>query len=363
MTVIVANKLIERRSSLSDITIQSLAFIDGGTQWLAWAMLNPMTNYRVVDEASLLAEVQLGLHGSPLTLLPQVGLWVSPVKLMSLSPGDLRTLGLVETGDTSPNVLQQMQRILQANQLFTAAQLRGANDFLQQLGVQNAPVFQVLDFYDRVALLDLAALSLGQDATEPDQLRHEAAVFAVEQARTVPEFCDYFHIYVAHAERMDALNGNAAMRDQLVNQAVQTLLPLAFGALDCPQLAKRLMSPDEVEHSLHNLLARGYKIGFSRLSQVVLQIVTQTVFTAESGTDAARLFDLYLAAAKSFLSVNRLQSGRLGQDGASLTFPMHSDDQQALLHVSASGVLSLRAFGARKDSTPPVSPTTTDQPE
>ncbi|MCB4364497.1 hypothetical protein KIH07_12190 [Hydrogenophaga taeniospiralis] len=346
MTVIVAGKLIQKSESLSELARQTLTYIDGGPQWLAWALPNPMVCYEVADETTLLAEVQQGLHASPMALLPGLGLWVSPVKLMSLGSANLRTLGQAETGDTSAAVVQQTQRIMADYNLVDAQQLRSASEFLQDLGVAAAPVFQALDFNDRVALHALAAVALGQDGDNPAALRQEAAAFAVQQARTVPEFCDYYQVYLAHSKKMNALGGTAATRGQLCSQAVQTLLPLAFGAMDCPQLPDRLPSPDEVEQCLRNWLARGHKLGFSRLSQAVLQMVTQTIFTTETGAEARRLFDLYLSTAQAFLSGNRLKESRLGQDGASLTFTLQNATQQAVLHVSADRLLSLRKFGS-----------------
>lgn len=346
MTVIVAGKLIQKSEQLSELARQTLTYIDGGPQWLAWAMPNPMVCYEVADETTLLVEVQQGLHASPMALLPVLGLWVSPVKLMSLGSANLRTLGLAETGDTSAAVAQQTRRILAESQLVDAQQLRSASVFLQELGVSDSPVFQALDFNDRVALCQLAATALGQDGDSPAQLRQEAAAFGIQQARTVPEFCDYYQIYLAHSKKMNALGSTASERLRLCNQAVQTLLPLAFGAMECPQLPDRLPSPAEVEQCLRNWLARGRTLGFACLSQAVLQVVTQTIFTSETGADARRLFDLYLSTAQSFLSSNRLKESRVGQDGASLSFTLQNATQQAQLHVSADRLLSLRRFGA-----------------
>ncbi len=346
MTVIVAGKLIQKSEHLSELARQTLTYIDGGPQWLAWAMPNPMVCYEVADETTLLAEVQQGLHASSMALLPVLGLWVSPVKLMSLGSANLRTLGQAETQDTSTTVAQQTRRILDEHHLVDARQLSGAGTFLQELGVADSPVFQALDFNDRVALHRLAAGALGQDGDNPAQLRQEAAAFGIQQARTVPEFCDYYQVYLAHSKKMNALGSTASDRLRLCNQAVQTLLPLAFGAMECPQLPDRLPSPAEVEQCLRNWLARGRTLGFSSLSQAVLQVVTQTIFKDETGTDARRLFDLYLSTAQAFLGSNRLKEGRLGQDGASLTFTLQNATQQAQLHVSADRLLSLRRFGA-----------------
>lgn len=346
MTVIVAGKLIQKSEQLSELARQTLTCIDGGPQCLAWAIPNPMVCYEVDDETTLLADIQQRLHASPMALLPGLGLWVSPVKLMSLGSANLRTLARAEAGDTSIAVVQQTDRIMAEHHLLNAQQLRSASGFLQDQGVADAPVFQALDFNDRVALHTLAAAAMGQDGDNPAQLRQEAAAFGVQQARTVPEFCDYYQVYLAHTRKMNALGGTAAARSQLCSQAVQTLLPLAFGAMECPQLPDRLPSPAEVEQCLRNWLARGHTLGFSRLSQAVLQMVTQTIFRDETGMDARRMFDLYFHTAQAFLAGNRLQLSRLGQDGASLTFTLQNETQQAVLHVSAERLLSLHKFGS-----------------
>lgn len=344
MTVIVAGKLIQKSQNLSELARQTLAFVDGGSQWLSWAMPNPLVYYEVADETTLLAQAQQGLHASPMTLLPGLGLWVSPVKLMSLGSANLRTLGQAETGDTSAAVEQQLQRILADHQLVDARQLSSVGEFLKELGVATQPLFLTMDFNDRVALHALAAEPLGQDGENPAQLRQDAAAFAVNEARTVLEFRDYYQLYLAHAKKMNVLDDPAAA-GELCSQALQTLLPLAFGAMDCPQLPDRLPAPDEVEKHLHNWLARGRRLGFASLSEAALQVVTQTVFSSETGADARQIFDLYLSTAQAFLISHRFQESRLGQDGASLTFTLSDATQQAQVHVSADRLLSLRKFG------------------
>jgi hypothetical protein len=346
MTVFVAGKLIQKSSSLSDLLRQTLAFVDGGAQWLEVSMSSPSASYSFADETALLAKVQQGLHASSMTILSKAGLWVSPVKLMTLGSAHLATLSKVENGDTSDAVLHELRRILDDNDLLTAQQIAGAGTFLDTVGVRTAPLFQALDFDSSVALIELVAPALGPPDGRAEKLCREAAAFAEIQARTVHEFCDYYQLYLALAAKMDALDSDASVREQLAQQAMQTLLPLAFGAIDCPQLPDRLPAPAEVDTEMHRLIASGYKIGFSRLSLAVLQMVTQTVFTTETGSAAARMFDLYLSTARAFLAANHLAEGRLGQDGASLVFTLHNETQQAQLQVSPNRLLSLRCFGA-----------------
>lgn len=348
MTVIVAGKLIQHPAGLSELARQVLACIDGGVQWLAWAIPHAHVCFAVADETTLLDEVQQGLHGSPMTLLPRLGLMVGPVKLMTLGSASLRLLSQCESGDASDAVRAQTQRILAENRLYSAQQLNQAGVFLGAMGVDAAPLFQAIGLNDRVALAELAA-GIGEvafDGAALLPLRQEAAAFAVEQARTVAEFCDYYQFYLVHARKCDALSGTAAARAQLAAETMGTLLPLAFGALDCPQLEDRLPAPMEVDSALRHWLARGCKVGFARLSQALLQVVAHSAFTTERGADAARLFDAYLNAAQVFLDGQRIRDGRLEQDGVSLSYTMRSDSQQARLHVSAGRLLSLRSFGS-----------------
>ncbi|MBT0569622.1 hypothetical protein KIK84_04750 [Curvibacter sp. CHRR-16] len=352
MTIIIAGKIIHKSGDLSMLARQTLAFVDGGLQWLDWALNNPTVCYDLPDETLLVGEVQQGLHACPMALLPTLGLWISPIKLMALGSPNLRTLAQAESGDTSTPILEQTQRILSDNQIITAAQLARANALLQDLGVAGSAVFQGMNFLDRLALFDLAALPDGQLGQNPQQLRRDAAQFAVHQARTVQQFCDYYQVYLAQVAKLHALDATTEERNSIATQAMQTLLPLAFGALDCPQLPHRLASPDDVQRCLHNWLGMGRKLGFASVSEAVLQVVTQTIFSTETGTQASQLFDQYLRSAQAFLSNNNLRQSRLGQDGASLSFTLQNRDQQAVLHVSAQYLLSLGSFGAFPPPTP-----------
>src|ERR1700730_15129018 len=104
MTVSVANRLIGGPNNLSELGALVLAFIDGGTEWLKWAAGAASASYDFPDETAMLAQVQQKLHGSPTTLLPNLQLLVSPVKLMALSPADLRRMAKAEAGDTGAGI-------------------------------------------------------------------------------------------------------------------------------------------------------------------------------------------------------------------------------------------------------------------
>lgn len=341
MTVTVANRLIQGRSSLSDVAALALAFIDGGVEWLAWAAATPSAAYHFADETMLVTQVQQGLHASPLTLLPSLQLWVSPVKLMTFSLADLRMLARAEGGADDAASMTRVNAILSAHGLLTHADFRALPAFLADLGVASSPLFQCLGLNESIALMELVTLpdpGSGDPSTQAD-----AAGFAVQQARTPEEFADYYRAYTALAAKQTTTSAPADSRQMQANEAVQTLLPLMFGALDCPQV-NGLVPPAEVAGAVNSWLRQGRRLGFSRLSEAVCRILDSTTFTNETGAAAQQVINHYLANAHSFLAANEPRTGQISQDGRSCVLPAQSGNLYAELLLSPAGGLTLRQF-------------------
>ena len=367
MSLSVAGHPIPQAAALSDLCRLVLAFVDGGPEWLAWALTSPSARYAFDDETSLVAQVQQGLHASPLALLPTLGLLASPVKLMTLGLADLRVLARAEGGDASGVVASQKQRVLADHGLLLQADLAAVEPWLASLGVGGAPLFQALGLNERVTLCVQMrgsappAKSLADAAVSG--LPQEAAGCAAQQARTPLEFIDYLQFYLALAAQGAAPPAAQARADR-ATRVMQTLLPMFFGALDCPQVTG-LPSPGAVAQGVSGWLTGGRRIGFARLSQGLQQLVQHTAYRDETGDAAQRIVDLYLASAQSFLAAARVRQGRMGQDGATCTYPLDAGPQQAELQLGANGVVSLRNYGLRPlataapelDSTEPLEAT------
>ncbi|AEA62621.1 conserved hypothetical protein [Burkholderia gladioli] len=359
MTVSVGGKPIPLSDALSEAGRLALAFVDGGLEWLAWAVVAPGMRYDFADETQLVSTVQQGLHASPFTLLPQLGLMVSPVKLLTMSPADLRTLGAAETGDGSAVVAAQVRQILASHQLVTRDEVVAGVSLLGELGVVTAPLFQAVNFDESLALSALihlpyptqgaasGATQAGGMPTVPQApaLLQEAAAFAVAQARTVHEYCDYYRLYLDRAEQLGD-GATPQQRESAATAAMQALLPTLFGALDCPQV-NQPAGPADVAGAVRAWLARGRMIGFARLSHGVLQIVRHTRYKDETGDVARRIVDAYLHSAQAFLAAHRVERGRMGQDGATCSFPIDDTQLRAELQLSSQGVISLTDFGTR----------------
>ena len=343
MTVTVARKLIQGPKGLTETAALALAFIDGGLQWLSWAIGETASSYAFADETEMLVQVQLGLHQSPMTLLPHVGLPVSPMKLMTMSPADLRVLAKAESGSTDPVVARQLRSALSAHDLDTLEDLRATDSFLAALGVADAPALQNMGLDDRKAIHALMTLPRMTADDGPRQEGTGAAAFAADLARTPMEFADYFRAYLAQTDKLKVAGKPADEQRQVADTAVRTLLPLMFAALDCPQVSG-IVAPAVVAGAVTDWLRQGRRIGFSRVSEGVCQIIDSTTFTTETGAAAQQVVNLYLANSMSFLAGNAPLQGRMSQNGASCLFPIRSGSLFAELRLEATGGITLRQF-------------------
>ena len=341
MTVSVANKLIQDGGSLSALARVVLSFIDGGVEWLHWATNDTSSNYNFPDETTLVDQVQQGLHNSPLSLLPNLHLLISPVKLMTFSLGDLRTLAKAESGDQDPATVARLNSILSAHGVLTQADLAAVRSFLTNLGIAAAPVFQSLGLNDMIALSEL--ITLPQPQGGDPEIQSDAARFALQQARTPEEFYDYYRAYMALKTKLKTAGTPPQQHPAQATAAVQTLLPLMFGALGGPQV-DGLVPPAAVAAAVSDWLRQGRRLGFSRLSQGVCRIIDSTTFTDETGAAAQQILDQYLANAQSFLSANDPKTGRISQDGQSCVLPAQSGNLYAELQLSPDGCITLRQF-------------------
>jgi hypothetical protein len=355
MTVTLANRLIQGPGGLSDPGRLALACIDGGVEWLQWAVGDPAARYDLPDESALLAGVQTGLHDTPLALLPRIGLVVSPVKLLTLSPSDLSTLAKAEGGDTSPAVMALTPKIFADHRLTSQAELAAGLANLTELGVADAPVFQAMTLEDRTALVGLLRMPDLAAAGSP-VLQKEAAAFAVDQARSPQAFVDFYKTYLFMTAKPGVSAATADQRLACATTAVMTLQPLLFGALDCPRV-DGLVAPAVVATAVKDWLMMGRQIGFARISQGVLNIVQHTTYAQETGDDARRIVAAYLIGAQGLLASTAPTGGVMGQDGASSTLPLESIDQQAELHLGPSGAVTLSGY--RRKAAPAPTPRAT----
>jgi hypothetical protein len=345
MTVSVAGRLVPRASALSDAARLVLYLIEGGVEWLEWAIWHPRAQYRFDSEEALVGAVQVGLHGWHLLLVPAIQLLVGPAKLMTLHGRDLRILAEArKDGGSVGEVLRRYRLVTQPDLARDVAAISGL------VGDTPLPMLQGIALEDQ---LELHAL-MEPDEALPNGDRQEAALFAAERSATPREFADYFRAYLRYAAAAPDPSGKAGSQRARVGDSIDLLLPLLFEALDCPCLEGSAASW-EVAEAINEWLAMGRRLGFSRRSQLAEQVIAHTRF-AQRGSDdeAPRIVAGYLAGAQALLGSGDLGRRRLAQDGTSSTFRIRSEAEEAVVTVGRQGVVALAAFHPLPDEPGPA---------
>lgn len=339
MSVFIDGRSIPHLGQLGPRTRRVLHFIDGGHYWLQWAIDSHEHRYMFADEGAMLDGVQQGLHGSRMTWLPQAGLQVSPIKLLSLGNDELDVLRQLEMGPSSSPLVNETHAVLTRHGLLSNTQLEAFRPFLVAVDAGDAPLLRQLDFRESLALYQLAAEqgSAGQ-ATEAQA---EAARFALLHARRPIEFADYYRFY----QRVHPTGSSSELRMERATHALQTLLPMLFGYLDGPQLPS-LPSPDQVRAAIAETLAANRQIGYARISLAAQQVALFLNDGSGLPPDGERLREAtrrQLRSAQVFLNEHPVARGQLGQDGASLLFAIDGSKEQARVQVE-DNVITLQDY-------------------
>jgi hypothetical protein len=343
MTVSVASRRIDRLNRISDLGQLVLGLIDPRLAWLNWAIADTLAVYRFDDEDALVAGVQAGLHASPLLLMPALGLLVGPLRLMALAPDDVAGLVAAERPGCGKVATAAARKVLANNMLLAEIDLADGAALLADLKVDTAPLFQCMTLADRLAMHALVGTEAAANPPPPLALQQDAAAFALAESWTALEFADYFQAYLTYVAAMEAGGDSTEVRAALVGNAVAMLKPMLFGALECP----RVDGPKpqlEVAVALDEWRAIPRRLGFSRLSQGVQQLIAYTGFTDQDEDEAKVLVAAYLAGAQALLASRPLGPGTLGQDGSSWTFNVESDSEAATVALGADGVITLSSY-------------------
>jgi hypothetical protein len=339
---------LDSTDALSPRARTVLELIQSGPQWLDWAIHSPAVNLSFADELQLLSGIQSGLHASSLLNLPEIGLLVSPIKLMTLEAHELDTLAQRESGKEGSVVTLQAKQIIAKHQLLTRDDLSGGTQFLADTGVAGAPIFQAMSLNDLISLYNLVQTSQSEVAKRQD-LQNEAAAFALTLARTPAEFVDYYQIYLITAVKNDVLDqGAAAQRSSLAGRTVTTLAPSLYGALASPQVLRPL-GPIELTRVIKAWIARGQTLGFLCLSTGMRQILQYTSFAGKPDPSAAKLASAYIAGAQNFITSNEPRSAWIAQDGVSCLYIIEADDRRAELMLDELGAITLYGFYVKAD--------------
>ncbi|MEM1184279.1 MAG: hypothetical protein AAGI53_04665 [Planctomycetota bacterium] len=166
-------------------------FALGGVDWAQWAITTEDNeNFTFPTTGSFVNWVQLGVHGTPNMRLPRSGVLVSPRTLLEIGGPQLSNLVSFEGSDEDNGVAREsLLGILQHTGIVALEAISSGLEFLSQLDIVDAPIFQVLDLGDRLALHALVA-HLPVQAALDKGLQKLASESALDRARSVLAFAD-----------------------------------------------------------------------------------------------------------------------------------------------------------------------------
>ena len=359
MAIFIGPKLIKDGSAISELTRQTIAFIDGGTVWARWALHGNEVRASFTDESQMVGAIQSGLHGGPFAYLPHLRLIVSPIKLMTLPLEDLQLIARAEIEGEPVAQNERLKLIFSAHGLLTIDQLRAGMDWLGTLQLPDLDLFQVASFTDQVAIANLA--DWVQEHRISAATGVDAAGFAKSESRTPLEFIDFFRCYIGVSEKLSGGKAGRAELAEASQSAVHLLSPLAFHALDCPQTSP-LSSPDDVALAVEMWAASGRALGFARISACVREIVLNTRFVGDENwfthreAWARNRFEAYVETVKAITLRAKIRQPFMGQDGATCHYSMAAGDYVARVQLDPAGIIALSSLQKAASSDQIINP-------
>lgn len=325
-----------------------LRLIRGGEEWLKWISADPNAVYHFADEHQLLAGVQMGLHGTPLILLPQLGVMVHAFKLAELSELELKTLhvaeGSTESNSTARTNQKAATKVLQAYNILSQSELAIGPQFLIDAGVDETqvPLFQATTLASNIALYNLVDGASTETRQNPI-LQKEAAKFAVRHAQDQLEFLDYYQFYMSTLKDSALKSKSAERRAGLAELITEEISPLLYSLLWCPSLSE-VPAREAVPSIVRSHLAEGKRLGFARLSSALCQVHENAGINGATGQAAKEIIDRFMGQVHTVLAEQAPASVALSQDGMERYYQYGPGPVAPQLCYSAYGNLTLRSF-------------------
>lgn len=313
MAVWLAGRKLERLGDLSAGARHVLSLMDGGCEWLDWALLQDRPARDWADDAEMLQAIQRELHGGETMLLPVARVTVAPRALLYLPAPTLETLVRAEAeGTDSP----QLWAALRQSRFITAADVDTVLGWLDQLQARNTPLLKNLGLecltrlYDTMNDPTLHALGI-QDM---DGLRL-AAQWALGTSRTPQTFCDWMQFYGTFITTPVPRSESPVKLVQELGQWIQHVLPLTFDALGSMHTGSGTLL-EHIRHGLRLGMAQGHRIGPCSLSSAALQLARFTPMLSFPRSQASEFVQQYLDELQRLCAeTDTLRDMQCSQDG------------------------------------------------
>ena len=322
-----------------------MALIKGGLEWLRWAIQCQNQTFNFNTEVQMLDAMQIGLHGCELVLMDPIDLLTLPGRISELDENEINLLKHCNPEDTNIlNPQNKIGRVLTENNLYPKLYFDSGLNFLKQLGIENAGIFQAMNIRQLSSLYELEKLSNSRTyLTLPK--RKEAGEFALSHSSSPEEFIDLFNFYVWYLGKITNLNYmNRDQRQQLAVTLLQQFSDAIYPYQNCLEVTTQ-PSEQELKDLLHNYIVSGGKLGFTRLSLAASEIMRgcsdiRYEIVGEAFTTASEYFN----AAQVFISNCQYEFNIPSQDGMLWRYGAATGTESATIELDANGYITLSSY-------------------
>lgn len=308
-----------------------LSMIQGGADWLRWAMKDTsIPACSVSSENDLLQLIQTGLHSEEDIRFSTFRAALE--KIFTMQTEDLEQLAAVRN---TPNDNEtSLMAILLRNNLYSYRQVNEGGVFTSSEIFVRPDLFKAPSFSDQ---LILAGFTEQESATE-ENLRNQALTFAQVNAATIPEFINLFFFYTYAAQNLLAENLSPQIQASEVQAYYKQLLPLTNYLLFTPSAGPG-RSEKEIREGLQKMASSNAFIGYNNAAAAVNNLVRN--INLQSETNLQTQIEQYLAVIRTLISSTPTPEGSVSQDGRLIRFRMENEQASATVGADAAGSIFL----------------------
>lgn len=320
--------------------------IQGGSDWLHWAITEGQSQFDFPDALTLVDGIQSGLHGNQLILLRDLKLLINPIALLSLPDVGIEAIE-ASVNQTTDNVVVDLEiaKTLENEGFIGQDKLSLVPQFLSQLQIQDKPVFQALNLSDQVAIYRAMSDTRKPWMLKPE-IQVEAAAYAVAYASSAGEFADYYQYYMSLFNRIDFSGLGKPKRAGFARQRQDIMTSELRDDLRCPILAG-IPSPEDLKQQMTAWFSAGYRLGFSQISRAIAQMSKHSAVTKASDSELKDAVKSYLRTAQKIVQSRSTNLPQVAQDGSALFYTFGHSPEKAILKLErGTGCITLQALKA-----------------
>ncbi len=349
------------QTNLPEELVDIIQFIEGGSQFLAWASNEPQVSISYASAAQLIEGLTEGLHQSPVLLIPHRNLWISPYRLMEL-PAELRR-ALVKTEEKID------ETTLRSHELYTKA-VHSLTGFAPK-DPKDMTLWTQVGLGGEI-LLNQLAKSLEEETQQlqgkaiPKRVLNKASKFA-DGAADIRGFVERYWFCIIYYLKLSQKELGPDSADTVTDLAVEGLeadweMMLGFSVeyLVSPTFGENIANDRCITLIREWLVDLNGAVGFRTVGTAACNFLKYTSFLDSPGDDASSTeqgrqsrevaAQDYYAKAQSLL---RSAPGKFlytSQDGSERIFEFRLFDQLAMVSVDSSGTTVLETYSPGSSS-------------